>query len=226
LSVAAVLPARNEAATVAANVAAALACRYVSEVVVVDDGSTDATAAHASAAGARVVARGAPGDPGSKALAMEVGVAATTADAILFVDADCLGLTAAHLDAICAPVVERRAAMSMGMFDYGWLNPLVLRFPAITGERIVPRWVFEAVPPHKRQGYLIEIMLNEVVCEGRLPTTARVMRGVSHRTKREKMGRWPGYQATWRMFWDLWALWGVCRKRTYWFYLRGLTIES
>ena len=23
----------------------------------------------------------------------------------------------------------------------------------------------------------------------------------------------------------LWALWGVCRKRAYWFYLRDLTIE-
>jgi hypothetical protein len=115
--------------------------------------------------------------------------------------------------------------MSLGTFDYGFWNPLVLRFPPTTGERIVPRWVFEAVPPHKREGYLIEIMLNEVICEARLPTSARVMRAVTHRTKRDKLGRWAGYKATWRMFWDLWALWGVCRKRTYLFYLRGLSIE-
>ncbi|HUS62496.1 MAG TPA: hypothetical protein VMY34_09890, partial [Acidimicrobiales bacterium] len=58
------------------------------------------------------------------------------------------------------------------------------------------------------------------------PTFARVMRGVTHRTKREKFGRVEGYRRTWTMFRDLWRLWGVCRWRTYWFYLRDLTIEG
>jgi glycosyltransferase involved in cell wall biosynthesis len=222
----AVIPARNEAATVAAVVETVRACRYLRSVIVVDDGSTDDTAALAAAAGATVVRRDAVVG-GSKAHAMAAGVDACGDDmeAVLFVDADLLGLTAAHLDDICEPVVSRRAAMSLGTFDYGWWNPLVLRFPPTTGERIVPRWVFDAIPPSKRDGYTIEIMINEVICEARLPTVARVMRGVTHRTKREKLGRLEGWKGTWRMFWDLWALWGVCRWRTYWFYLRDLTIE-
>ena len=225
----AVVPARDEAPTVAAVVAACRGCRFVREVIVVDDGSSDDTAERAAVAGAKVVRRPrAAGGPegGSKALAMEAGVALSDADAILFVDADLLGLTAAHLDAICRPYVEGSATMSLGVFDYGVWNPLVLRFPPTSGERIVPRWVFDAVPPPKRNGYLIEIMLNEVVTEARMPCTARVMRGVSHRTKRQKFGRWEGYRRSWRMFRALWALWGVCRKRTYWFYLRSLTIEG
>jgi glycosyltransferase involved in cell wall biosynthesis len=193
-------------------------------VIVVDDGSTDDTATHAEAAGASVVRR--TGSDGSKAHAMADGVDASDADAILFVDADLLGLTAAHLDAICEPVVARRAAMSLGTFDYGpFWNPFVLRFPPTTGERIVPRWVFDAIPPSKRDGYTIEIMINEVICEARLPTVARVMDGVTHRTKRDKFGPLEGWRRTWRMFWDLWALWSVIRKRAYWFYLRDLTIE-
>ena len=205
-------------------VAVAKACRYVRRVLVVDDGSTDDTAARAEAAGATVVRR--DGSGGSKAHAMAAGVQASgDADAVLFVDADLLGLTVEHLDAICAPVVERRAAMSLGTFDYGFWNPLVLRLPPTTGERIVPRWVFDAIPPWKVDGYTIEIMINEVICEARLPTVARVMRGVTHRTKREKFGKLEGYRRTWRMFWDLWALWGVCRWRTYWFYLRDLSVE-
>src|SRR5690606_1260029 len=99
-----VMPARNEARTVAANVAAAIGCRHVRRVIVVDDGSTDDTARIAEQAGARVVGR--PGSTGSKAHAMDAGVQATDATHILFVDADCTGLTSAHLDAICEPVLD------------------------------------------------------------------------------------------------------------------------
>ena len=221
-----VIPARDEAETVAAVVAAARGCRFTGEVVVVDDGSTDGTAERARAAGARVVRR--DGGSGSKAAAMEEGVSAANAGAILFCDADCVGLTAAHLDEICRPFVEGRAAMSLGCFDYGVLNPLVLRFPPTSGERVVPRWVWDAVRPEKRVGYSIEIMINEVIAEGRLPTTVRTMRGVGHRTKRDKLGLPRGYRETWRMFWHLVGLpfRGVVRWRTYWFYLRGLTVEG
>jgi glycosyltransferase involved in cell wall biosynthesis len=222
MNIDAVVPARDEAPTVADVVAACRRCRYVREVIVVDDGSSDDTADRAVAAGAKVVRRQ---SDGSKAHAMEAGVEATDAEAVLFVDADCVGLTPAHLDAICEPFVDRRAVMSLGTFDYGIWNPLVLRFPPTTGERIIPRWVFDAVHPDRREGYTIEIMLNEVIAEGRLPTTARVMRGVTHRTKRDKFGPVEGWRRTWRMFWDLVGLVRQVRLRTYWFYLRDLTIE-
>ena len=222
----AVIPARDEASTVAGVVAACRGCRYVREVIVVDDGSSDATGEAATAAGAKVLrVAGTPDGGGSKALAMQAGVEMSDADAILFVDADLLGVDSAHLDDICRPYVDGRATMSIGIFDYGIWNPVVLRFPPTSGERILPRWVFEAVPPAKRDGYLIEIMLNEVVTEARMPCTVRVMQGVTHRTKRDKFGVLEGYRRSWRMFRELWRLWGVCRKRTYWFYLRDLTIE-
>ena len=190
-------------------------------MIVVDDGSTDDTGVVAAGAGARVVHRV---SDGSKAHAMAAGVARSDADVLLFADADLVGVTSGHFDAIVEPVVARRAVLSIGTFDYRPWNWLVLRFPPTTGQRCVPRWVFEAVPQHKRAGYTIEIMLNEVVAEGRLPTVARVMRGVTHRTKRDKFGKVDGYLRSWRMFLDLLALplTGVVRWRTYWFYLRAL----
>jgi glycosyltransferase involved in cell wall biosynthesis len=221
-----VIPARNEAPTVAQVVAACRACDYAREVIVVDDGSTDDTAELAAAAGAKVIRRP-PEASGSKAHAMEAGVAASDAEAILFVDADCIGLRGDHLDAICRPFVEGRAVMSIGWFDYGIWNPLVLRLAPTTGERIIPRWVWDAIPPSKLDGYTIEVMINEVIAERRLPTTSRIMRGVGHRTKRDKLGRLEGTVETGRMFWQIVRLpmRGEVRWRTYWYYLRGLTVE-
>jgi glycosyltransferase involved in cell wall biosynthesis len=227
LLVDAVIPARDEADTVADSVRAARGCRYVREVIVVDDGSTDGTAERAREAGAKVVPR--DGSNGSKAHAMADGVAATDAAAILFLDADLTDITSTHLDQICEPFLEGRAIMSVGAFDYGWFwNPQVLRWPPLTGERIIPRWVWEAIPPDKLDGYTIEIRINEVIAERRLRTSARTMAGVYHRTKRVKHGRVEGIKATWRMYRDLiglvWPL-GDVRPRSYWWYLRNLTVE-
>ena len=226
MAIDAVIPARNEEGTVAANVVAALGCRYVREVIVVDDGSTDATAERARTAGAKVLSR--EGSPGSKAHAMADGVAASDAEAILFVDADCVGLTAAHLDDICRPYVDGRATLSLGAFDYGRLvNPVVLRLPPISGERIVPRWVFESIPPEHLSGYTIEVRINEVICERHLKTVVRTMTGVTHRTKRQKCGWREGLRQTATMYKAIFGLpiSGAVRWRTYWFYLQGLTID-
>jgi len=195
----------------------------VRNVIVVDDGSDDDTGERAAAAGALVIRQE---STGSKAQAMDAGVAASDAEAILFADADLLGLTAEHLDAICEPFVSGKAVMSIGTFDYGVWNPLVLRFPPTTGERVLPRWVFESVPPAKREGYRIETFINEVVAEGRLPVTAQVMKGVTHRTKRDKFGPVEGWRRSWQMFVDVWSrsLLAQCRKRSYLYYLRNLTV--
>jgi glycosyltransferase involved in cell wall biosynthesis len=222
-----VMPARDEATTVARNVVAARGCSYVREVIVVDDGSTDGTADEAAAAGAKVVRR--DGSGGSKALAMAAGVAASDAEAILFVDADCTGLTSAHLDAIVEPFVAGRAVMSIGAFDYGWFwNWMVVRWPPLSGERVIPREVFDSIPPEKLEGYTIEIRINEVIALGNLSTTVRTMKGVSHRTKRDKHGPIEGYRRTYWMYRELLRMLrpvGDVRWRTYWFYLRNLTVE-
>lgn len=222
----AVVPARNEAATVASVVEACRACRYTSEVIVVDDGSSDGTGDVALAAGAKVV-RLEAGVGGSKAAALGAGVEASEADAFLFCDADCVGLTGDHLDEVCRPFAQGRAAMSIGMFDYGpFWNPQVVRWPPTSGQRVIARGVWDAIPVAKRRGYDIEIMVNEVIAEGRLPTTVMIMPGVTQRTKRDKYGRVRGLWESQRMFWHLIALpfRGVVRFRTYWFYLRALTV--
>lgn len=80
-----VIPAREEAATIESVVARVRATVPDAEVIVVDDGSTDRTAALASAAGARVIRHPYPKGNGA---AIKAGARAATGDTLVFLDGD------------------------------------------------------------------------------------------------------------------------------------------
>jgi glycosyltransferase involved in cell wall biosynthesis len=80
-----VVPAFNEEAAIGSLVAQLLAAGNWHEIIVVDDGSKDATAARASAAGARVVRH--PYNKGNGA-AVKSGIRTATGEFILIVDGD------------------------------------------------------------------------------------------------------------------------------------------
>lgn len=215
-----IIPARNEARTVAYVVRAAKESR-AGRVLVVDDHSTDATAALAVEAGAEVIASG---GNGSKAFALATGVAASTADVLVFFDADILGARGEHFDVLAAPVLESGFSMSCGMVDYGRASKLYTRFPPITGLRAVKREVFEAIPQEKLNGFQVEIMINEVVARGRMRTAMRVLRGLRHLSKIDKLGRIHGTRAHVAMTFELLHCLTFVPLWTYASYLKHLTV--
>ncbi len=121
------LPARDEESTVGAVVGAIRRALVeetpvVDELVVVDDGSRDATAAVATAAGARVVAAGAvlpgfPAGPG-KGQAMWRGLEATTGDIVAFCDADVRSFDPAFVLGLVGPLLTTDGlAFVKGFYD-------------------------------------------------------------------------------------------------------------
>jgi polyisoprenyl-phosphate glycosyltransferase len=184
-----VIPARDEESTVAGVVTAARSAQRVGRVFVVDDGSTDRTADEAAAAGATVIRARPAGEPGSKARALALGVEAASAPVLVFFDADILDAGPRHFEALAAPVLAADAWLSCGVISYGRLrDPFFLRLPPITGLRAIRREVFEAIPDAKRNGFQIEIMINEVIARRGLPSTIRVLPGLRHRSKVQKVG--------------------------------------
>jgi Glycosyl transferase family 2 len=121
--VAVVIPARNESDRIAATVAAASQLPTVDLVVVVDDGSSDRTAAAAEQAGATVIRH--PRNRG-KAAAMETGAevvrllengqARTRPHHLLFLDGD-LGDSAQHAGPLAQPVLADDADMTIAVFS-------------------------------------------------------------------------------------------------------------
>ena len=111
-TVAVVLPALNEAATVGQIVQTIhdeLFGTLVDDLVVLDSGSTDDTAAVAKAHGARVVALDSvfPGLPSlrGKGEAMWRALAATDADLVVFIDADLRSFTVSYVTGLLGPLL-------------------------------------------------------------------------------------------------------------------------
>jgi glycosyltransferase involved in cell wall biosynthesis len=117
-----IIPARNESDRVRATVTAALGLTGVDLVVVVDDGSRDATGIIAAEAGARVVrhrrgrGKGAAMESGAQAVArIEAVEPDRVARFLLFLDAD-LGASAAEADQLAEPVRTGAADATIAVF--------------------------------------------------------------------------------------------------------------
>jgi len=103
------IPARNEASTVGDIVASVRTSALVDEVLVIDDGSSDDTAAVAIRAGARVVAEASllpEAGPGSgKGNVLWKSLAACTGDVICFLDGDLRNFRTEYVERLCAPLI-------------------------------------------------------------------------------------------------------------------------
>lgn len=152
LSVGAVIPAYNEEDNVGPVVAALLDLRtdgghhVIDDVVVCDNGSTDATAVRAQAAGARVVVEETRG----------YGMACLTAlaaldpvDAVLFVDGDQSFDVFQALDLLEA--IADGADLAIGSRALGRMEPGALSMPQIVGNRVA--------------GLLIRLLWGQVVTD-------------------------------------------------------------
>ena len=106
---AAIVAARNEAATIRETVKALWQVTDVDRVVVVDDGSNDGTAEAAAEAGAEVLRA----DGHSKGLALDLALGKVDARIFLLVDAD-TGVTAEGSAPLLAAVMGGAADLAIG----------------------------------------------------------------------------------------------------------------
>jgi glucosyl-3-phosphoglycerate synthase len=214
LTVSVCLPARNEEATIVHIVGTVRrelieASDLVDEIVVIDDGSTDATARVASEAGARVVAESAvlaDCGPGSgKGNAMWKSVYACEGDLLCWVDADIRNFGAHFVTGLLGPLLTRRdIGFVKGFYDRtsrgepggGRVTELVARpllshlFPPLTeivqplaGEYAGRREVLDTVP--FVEGWGVELgLLVDIVSAFGIESLAQVDLGVrEHRNR-------------------------------------------
>ncbi|MBI2120735.1 MAG: glycosyltransferase family 2 protein [Parcubacteria group bacterium] len=185
--VSAIIPAYNEEQTVGAVLFALKEHPLIGEVIVVDDGSTDRTALLAEQSGARVLCiRKRCG----KAEAMEAGVRESRFPALLFLDADIVGLTPDMVTRIASPVLSGRYEMFVALRGRKmfFLNKLLRFFPILGGERALTKRLWYTVPEKFKHRFQIEIALNYYAKKTRKKMGFALFRGLHNTIKEEKYG--------------------------------------
>ena len=113
MKVSVIIPAFNEEETVANVINVVKKVKYVDEVIVVNDGSTDNTESEAKSAGAIVINHEVNKGKGE---ALTTGYRKSDSDIIAFIDADIHNLTSKKVDAMIRPILEGRTDITKTKF--------------------------------------------------------------------------------------------------------------
>ena len=194
------IPAYNEAETVA-DIARVALESDLGPVLVVDDGSQDATEERALEVGAAVLRLNSNVGKGG---AVYAGVQTLETDIIVLIDADLTGLETQHLHSLAEPVLKGEADATRGVFKGGRLRTTAAQklAPQLNGQRAVLRDKLLTLDFAKSR-YGIEIIITKASKEGGWRTRDVALSNVSQVMKEEKTGFWSGLRVRLGMYRDI-----------------------
>lgn len=198
-----VICAYMEAPRIGAVLSAVAGHPLLKEIIVVDDGSTDNTAAVVSRFPSITLLRQVENRGKSRALA--AGLRAASGDLILCLDADLKHLTPADISALAEPVLSGEADMSISIRKNSLPIYRAIGLDFVSGERLIPRSLLaahfdeiEKLPP-----FGIESFMNGCIIGQKLRIKVVRLENVMNTKKTEKMGAWRGMRAEWKMALDV-----------------------
>ncbi|MGE4282190.1 MAG: glycosyltransferase family 2 protein [Clostridia bacterium] len=202
MSISAIIPAYNEAATIGKVIHTISHIEEVEEIFVVSDGSTDETAEIARQCGAKVIELSINRGKGG---AMKVGLDSCNADIVLFLDADLIGLTERHIRNLLAPVKNNQVDMTIGIFDGGRFSTDLAQkiSPFLSGQRVIRKKVLDNMCNLDIAKFGVEVALTNYVRKNKIPYCKVILEHMSHVMKEEKLGWRKGVQARIKMYWDI-----------------------
>lgn len=158
-SITAIVPTYNEAARIGRVLNILTTYPHFTEVIVVDDGSTDTTERVVNRYPVRFLKNAANK---GKGYAMNRGVSLAKTPIIFFADADVSGLTHEMIDQVISPVAQGEADMCVAMrgrmvYKIPGMLSLV---PHLGGERAVTKTLWQMLPDYYKHRFRVEMGLN------------------------------------------------------------------
>lgn len=187
--------------------------KYVAEIIVVDDGSSDATVQESlleaeSDSRIRVIIQAANLGKGQ---AIFTGWQATRANIILMLDADLCGLTSQHIADLCQPVLVGRADMTLGLFHGGYWRTDLSHWatPWLSGQRCLRSDLFKNISWDAAAGYGIETALTVAAQINDWKTVKVTWQGAWHTPSENRRGFWRGMGRRTMMYLQILRAWYV-----------------
>jgi glycosyltransferase involved in cell wall biosynthesis len=194
-----IIPAFNEAATISGVILVVSESKLIDEVIVVDDGSTDATAKQASKQGVKIISL--PANRG-KANAMVVGLREAVNDVVLFLDADLIGLQPQHIADLVTPVITNEVKMTVGKFHSGefWTTLSQHITPFLSGQRAIRKDALTGFKNMEDLGFGIETALTLFFKKNNLAMKTVLLGNLKHVVKEKKFGLFKGFWLRLKMY--------------------------
>ena len=218
-SIAAIIPAYNEAGRIRQVLQVLHQVEQLGEIIVVDDGSQDATAQES-----RLEAETDPrirliiqSTNMGKGQAIFTAWQATRAAYLIVLDADLFGLAPKHIEDLYKPVLEGQADMTIGLFRGGyWRTDLSHRgSPWLSGQRCIRADLLKAISWDAAAGYGIETALT-VASQLNDWSVMRVpLQGVWHLPSEQRRGLWRGARNRSKMYLQIIRAWYVAGGLTH-----------
>jgi len=172
------------------------------EVIVVNDGSTDATAAMLARYPQIKLISYSPNR--GKTYALSRGIALARGEYLMMLDADLAGVRAADIQALADPVLDGWAQASISLRANSLALYRAVGLDFVSGERVIPtRLGREAIAEMQRlPRWGGEAFLNELITRDRLSIAVVDWPGVFNIRKFHKVGRWRGMAEELKMTFD------------------------
>lgn len=208
-----IIPAYNEAKRIQAVLSVLQPVTYIEKIIVVDDGSTDTTG--------DVVIACQQHDPRIQLIRNDRnrGKGQSVFNAweycstshILMLDADLSGLTTEHIHQLCAPVLENKADMTLGLFKGGHFATDFSHWaaPWLTGQRCLRSEVLGNISMEAASGYGIETALTVLARQLHYRVRRVYMIGVSHPPGEIHRGGLPGLINRVKMYLQIFRGWVI-----------------
>ena len=218
-TVSAIIPAYNEAGRIGRVLTCLGQSACLAEIIVVDDGSRDATAQEVAAAAIqdrRILLLKHPSNRG-KGQAVFTGLQAAQQPLILLLDADLVGLTPHHLSALVEPVGAGEVEMTLGVFRDGRWNTDFSHWltPWLTGQRCLRADLFACLSLKAAAGYGIETALTVASQQHGWRTRLVPLWGMSHEISELHRGLWQGTHTRLRMYAEIARAWYLAQKNNH-----------
>lgn len=212
-----IIPAYNEAARILNVLSVLEQIDFIEKIVVVDDGSTDATSAMVikqQKLDARIQLIQNDRNRGKGQSVFNAWEYCNTSF-ILMLDADLQGLNANHIYQLCNPVLNGQADMTLGLFRGGQLATDFSHWaaPWLTGQRCMRSEILGNLPLEASRGYGIETALTVLARQLHYRVQRVYLIGMSHPPGEIHRGGIPGLINRIKMYLHILRAWVIASSR-------------